>query len=639
MLDAYIGPINVSAEYIDRISKGDIPPKITEAYHGDFNEIKNNLNALIDVVHMRNDDIKMLIDAAIQGQLDVRADHVKYPGENGRMIKGINDMLDAYIGPINVSAEYIDRISKGDTPPKITDEYHGDFNEIKNNLNVLIDVIQMRGADIQLLTKAGMEGKLDVRADPSKYFGYHGGMIKSINSMLDTYIGPLNLAAEYIDRISKGDLPPKITEDYHGDFNELKNNLNQCIDAISLLTDDVMSLSDSALKGDLHTRAEASRHQGSYATLVKGINETLDAFVDPIEEAMRVSKEYSRCNLATSFSQTMEVKGEFADFRDSLDTIGSDISKTLNALHVEIESLSKHSSNAQYGVEDVSRGAKEIAQNAEETSTNASKAEDGIDQVLRAMADLTIVVSDVSANADAVARLSEDANALAKKGTDYAGAAEKGMESITRSSSEVEQIIKAIRSEMDQIRKIVNIITELANQTNLLALNAAIEAARAGEAGRGFAVVASEVKALAQESRTSAESIADMILGLERKSDSAAHAIEAAGKAVVEGNSALSDTLNVFTELTNSVGTINQKMLEIAQATEQEAASFEEITASANEMSTLVKRTADDATQSSATSEEALAVVTQINEIINLINDAVNNMRDEMGIFHLREIS
>lgn len=102
----------------------------------------------------------------------------------------------------------------------------------------------MRGADIQLLTKAGMEGKLDVRADPSKYSGYHGNMIKNLNNMLDTYISPLNLAAEYIDRISKGDLPPRITEEYHGDFNGLKNNLNQCIDAISLLIDGVNLLSN-----------------------------------------------------------------------------------------------------------------------------------------------------------------------------------------------------------------------------------------------------------------------------------------------------------------------------------------------------------------------------------------------------------
>ena len=729
MLDSYLGPINVSAEYIDRISKGDIPPRITEDYHGDFNEIKNNLNALIDVINMRNEDIRMLIEAAVQGKLDVRADHVKYPGENGKMIKGINDMLDAYIGPINVSAEYIDRISKGELPPLIIEEYHGDFNEIKNNLNNLINtlayfiksmnkmsqeqnagdidayineiefigvynemaagvntavkqhvekILKILGiivsyadgdfapvleklpgkqvianekldllkqnlvqliSDVELLSDGASSGQLDIRADTSSYHGDFLKIAQGFNKTLDAVINPLNMSAEYIDRISKGDLPPKITEEYHGDFNELKNNLNQCIDAIQLLTDDVNSLSESATAGNLHIRVDVNRHQGSYAMLVRGMNETLDAVVGPIKEAMRVASEYASCNLATSFDSSVLVKGEFDNFKDSLDTIGADISKTIATLILEIDSLSKHASNAQYGVEDVSRGAKEISQNAEETSSNATKAEDGIDQVLHAMSDLTIMVGDISANADAVARLSEDANALAKKGTDYAGAADKGMDSITKSSSEVEQIIGAIRSEMDQIRKIVNIITDLANQTNLLALNAAIEAARAGDAGRGFAVVASEVKALAQESRISAESIADMIMGLERKSDDAAQAIEAAGKAVVEGNSALSDTLNVFNELTSAVDDINQKMLSIAKATEQQAASFEEITASVNEMSTLVKRTADDATHSSATSEEALAVVSQIIEIINLINEAVNKMRKEMGIFKLREIS
>ncbi len=636
-LDAVINPLNVSAEYIDRISKGDIPPRITDEYKGDFNEIKNNLNALMDVVHMRNADIQMLIQAAIDGKLDVRADSAKYPGENGKMIDGINHMLDSYIGPINVSAEYIDRISKGDIPPKITESYHGDFNEIKNNLNALIDVVHMRNDDIKMLIQAAIDGKLDVRADSTKYPGENGKMLDGINHMLDAYIGPLNLAAEYIDRISKGDLPPLIKDEFKGDFNEIKNNLNQCINAIHLLIDDANALSEASVKGDLDVRADSSRHQGDFSRVVTGMNNTLDAVIAPLREAMRISDLYAKCNFIELFNPAIRAEGEFSRFKESLDHIGQEISVTIASLKKEIDSLSHHAATAQFGVEDVSRGAREISQNAEETSANAAKSEDGIDQVLRAMSDLTIMVSEISGSADSVARLSEDTNNLAKKGTEHAENADKGMESITRSSNEVEAIITEIRSEMNQIRKIVNIITDLANQTNLLALNAAIEAARAGDAGRGFAVVASEVKSLAQESRSSAESIADMIQGLERKSDNAAIAIEAAGKAVHEGNSALTDTLLVFNQLTDSVDTINQKMLTIARATEQQAASFEEITASANEMSVLVKKTADDATHSSATSEEALAVVSQITDIIELINEAVANMHKEMEVFSLRQ--
>ena len=51
--------------------------------------------------------------------------------------------------------------------------------------------------------------------------------------MADAFVAPINVTAEYVDRISKGDIPPKITDTYHGDFNEIKNNLNPCIDALS----------------------------------------------------------------------------------------------------------------------------------------------------------------------------------------------------------------------------------------------------------------------------------------------------------------------------------------------------------------------------------------------------------------------
>ncbi len=44
-------------------------------------------------------------------------------------------------------------------------------------------------------------------------------------------IGPLNVAAKYVDDISKGAIPAKITDTYNGDFNVIKDNLNQCIDA------------------------------------------------------------------------------------------------------------------------------------------------------------------------------------------------------------------------------------------------------------------------------------------------------------------------------------------------------------------------------------------------------------------------
>ncbi len=70
-----------------------------------------------------------------------------------------------------------------------------------------------------------------------------------------------------------------------------------------------------------------------------------------------------------------------------------------------------------------------------------------------------------------------------------------------------------------EIRQAVDMINSIAEKTNLLSLNASIEAARAGEAGRGFSVVAGEIRALAEQSRKSAETIGGIIKALEEKSN------------------------------------------------------------------------------------------------------------------------
>ena len=685
-LDSVIGPLNVAAEYVDSISKGDIPPKITDTYNGDFNEIKNNLNQCIDAVELLISDAVMLSNAAVEGKLDTRADATRHQGDFRKIVEGVNDTLDSVIGPLNVAAEYVDRISKGDIPPKITDTYNGDFNEIKNNLNQCIDAVELLISDAAMLSNAAVEGKLDTRADATRHQGDFRKIVEGVNDTLDSVIGPLNVAAEYVDRISKGDIPPKITDTYNGDFNEIKNNLNQCIDAVELLISDAVMLSNAAVEGKLDFRADTAHHQGDFRKIVEGVNDTLDSVIGPVKEAMRVADRFAKAdfsarvdeklhvegdfvlfkeslnnmgffvqsaiqeiqrisnlyaagNFAAEFDRSLKIEGDLALLRDALDKIGMNVSEVLNVIVNEMKNLTHQAEMAGTGVEDVSRGAELIAKNADQTKQNAERSEDGINQVLQTMEDLTRTIAEVSTNAERVAGLSIEANDLAKQGIEAAEKAENGMQSITKTSEEVETIFADIKGQMHEIGKIVDLITDIANQTNLLSLNAAIEAARAGEAGKGFAVVAAEVKSLAQRSRQSAEHIADMIGDLQKKSDAASGAMAEAGSAVAEGNAALSETLGIFNTLTSSVGDIMGNMEMVASATEEQAASFEEITASVNEMSLLVRDTAKDAINSSATSEEALAVIDQITTVIGQINAVVGTIGTEMEKFSYRSDS
>jgi methyl-accepting chemotaxis protein len=105
-----------------------------------------------------------------------------------------------------------------------------------------VDVEVKASDEILRLAKAARDGKLAERASLEGFDGRYRQLLDGVNGILDAVIGPLNVSAEYVDRISKGDIPPRITDNYNGDFNEIKNNLNVCIDAVSALVADGVAL-------------------------------------------------------------------------------------------------------------------------------------------------------------------------------------------------------------------------------------------------------------------------------------------------------------------------------------------------------------------------------------------------------------
>ncbi|HWQ67852.1 MAG TPA: methyl-accepting chemotaxis protein [Methanospirillum sp.] len=416
-------------------------------------------------------------------------------------------------------------------------------------------------------------------------------------------------------------------------FSTINKALNHARVAIERMAEDSHRLTEAALAGDLSYRSDPSVHQGEFQAIISGINQTLDATIAPVHEAIRISKEYARYNFTARFSSDIHIKGEWVGFQKALDETGVEVSHVISTLNQRVQELSASIEEASASVEEITSGAQEISTTMGVVNKNSTMNDQSLSQIIYAMEDLNQTVSSVSRKADSVAALSQEANEFAKSGMELVKKSDHSMAEITKSSEHVDTIVKDINVQMNEIGKIVRVISDIANQTNLLSLNAAIEAARAGEAGRGFAVVASEVKSLAQDSRRSAENISELIQGLQSKAKSAGDAMRSSIDIVHEGSIALSETVTAFTQIATTIDNINMNIMDVAASSEEQAASVEEVTASMQEISEVTHKTSEEVISTSAAIKQTSVALDQISQVLNSIVEIGEGVHNEISQF------
>ncbi|MEI6512301.1 MAG: HAMP domain-containing protein, partial [bacterium] len=203
-------------------------------------------------------------DSISLGDVDQNIDH-QSGDEIGQLALSFQKMI-AYMKGLAGAA---DSISVGDLTVTVTPK--SDADVLSKGLAKVVTTLKSLVHEAGLLSTAAVAGKLDTRGDTTQFEGGYQAIVQGVNETLDAVVGPLNVAAEYVERISNGDIPAKITDTYNGDFNEIKNNLNKCIVAVNTLVADAAMLSKAAVEGKLDTRADATKHGGDFGKIVTGV--------------------------------------------------------------------------------------------------------------------------------------------------------------------------------------------------------------------------------------------------------------------------------------------------------------------------------------------------------------------------------
>jgi methyl-accepting chemotaxis protein len=553
--------IRENAEHAQAIAKGDLsievnPKSTDDALAVSMKQVVESLRTLVA-------EAGVLTKAAVEGKLDTRGDAGKFHGAYHDIVKGVNDTLDAVIGPLNVAAKYVDRISKGDIPEKITDSYNGDFNTIKNNLNACIEGLGgLVEANTILQRMATNDYTVSVNG---QYAGVFSEVAKAVNAVQER----IKHVISTVNKVAKGDLSD--LEAYrqigNGTGKRSENDilvpsLIKMMDTLNTLVADANMLSQAAVEGKLATRADASKHEGDFRKIVQGVNGTLDAVIGPVNEAVKVILEMADGNLSS------KVAGDYS----------GDHAKMKEALNQSLDSLNDILSQVSVASEQVVSGSSQVSDSSQSLSQGATEQASSLEEITSSMTEITSQTKQNAENAQQANRLASSARDNAEKGNDRMGEMLKAMGEINESSG--------------QISKIIKVIDEIAFQTNLLALNAAVEAARAGVHGKGFAVVADEVRNLAQRSAKAAKETTELIENSIKKVENGTGIANETAKAlgeIVSGVTKVTDLVGEIASASNEqaqgISQVNQGLSQIDQVTQANTANAEESAAAAEELS------------------------------------------------------
>ncbi len=558
-MDAYAKPFAVTVDYVTRISNGDIPPPITDGYEGDFNQLKEALNRCIAALSGLVSDGRRVAVEQEKGDIEALVDASRYKGAYNTLASGVNAGLQIHIRNILEILEIVRAYAEGDFSPVLR-RLPGKQIIANERMDLLRNNLRTVSSEVQALTRAAVDGKLVNRVDIAPFRGDWKKLVEGVNAILDAVIVPLNVAAKCVAQISRGEIPPKITDAYVGDFNTIKENLNTCVDAVDLLVADAGKLVEAAVAGQLSTRADATKHQGDFRKIVEGVNQTLDAVMAPINEAAGVLEQLAQRDLRARVAGNYQ--GDHARIKESINATGEALHDALAQVTQAVDQVSSASTQIAASSQAVASGASEQAASLEETTSS-----------LESVSSMTKQAAD---NAQHANELAKAARTAATDGSTAVDQMQRAMGNIRASAEGTSQIIKDIN--------------DIAFQTNLLALNAAVEAARAGEAGRGFAVVAEEVRSLALRAKEAATKTEELI----RQSV----------KEAVQGEVTAKQVAGRLGEIASGVSKVSDIVAEIASGAQAQSTGLEQVTKAVTEMDKVTQQNAASAEESSSAASE-----------------------------------
>ncbi|ESS73939.1 methyl-accepting chemotaxis protein II [Methyloglobulus morosus KoM1] len=655
ILDALTEPLFMLTDYVHNIGKGNLPPKITTNYKGDFNTIKESLNATNDVLAgliaskgaLNNVSTGIMIadtdrdityvNKSVQKLLKEAETSIRkqLPNFNADNLVGVN--IDCF----HSTPEHQARLLKN-----LTSSHTAMLEIGGRNLQVTVNpVIDGNGAELGTVAEW-----VDMTAELTHQAAEIAAREKE--EKLSAENSRIRIA---LDNVSTNVM---MADNEHNIIYMNKSIVGMLTQAEADVRKALPSFNVSRLMGSnidqfhkkpSHQRGMLTSFTSTHRTQIQIGGRTFSLVANPViteqgerlgsvvewnDRTNEVAIESEVADIVNAagqgnFTKRIELSGKegfFLALGKDINTLMqtshvglSEVMRILDALsrgdltekitneyqgmfgqlkddcNVTVANLSKLVLDIKSAVEAINTAAKEIASGNTDLSHRTEQQAASLEETASSMEELASTVKQNADNAKQANQRALESSNVAIKGGNV-----------------VQQVVgtmNAINESAGKIVDIISVIDGIALQTNILALNAAVEAGRAGEQGRGFAVVASEVRNLAQRSAAAKE-----IKGL----------IGDSVEKVKDGSMLVSEAGKTMDEIVVLVNRVTDIMSEIASASAEQSSGIDQVNQAVNQMDEVTQ-------QNAALVEQASAAAESLEEQADMLTETMAQFRLDSG--------
>jgi methyl-accepting chemotaxis protein len=363
-----------------QIAQGDLNVQIKMKSEKDI--LTKNLNKMVVNLQQVTGDINMLVEAAVAGNLTVRADASEHNGDYQKMVKGINNTLDAVVIPVTDAQQILQKIALNDyTKEMRLDKYQGDLRQLAQ----MVNDVRARLLNLQ-----------DVALEVSK----------GDTSRLEEFkkIG---------QRSANDHLVPA--------FTAMMQNVENLIQEVD-------RLATASVNGELKTRGNAVQFEGGYQRIVNGFNQALDAIIEPVNETSVVLQEMATGNLDVA------VKG---NYQGDHALLAQAVNHTINSFNEVLGEFYNTANQVASGAQNVSDSSQTMSQAASEQAATT-------EEITASMTEIATQTKQNAENATQANNLAIAAQDQATAGNAQMEKMLEAMTTINESSASISKIIKVI---------------------------------------------------------------------------------------------------------------------------------------------------------------------------------------------------